>query len=259
MSIKLILIRIKLRLNGSGQRIIGDSVEEFTSPDLVMIGPNLPHVWNSASSDAQVITIQFHSTLLNDSFLTKKAAFPLMELFEQVKVGVVFSKHITEEMIGRIKSFSKMQGFDSYIELLSILYDLSLSRNRRTLASPAYIQQRIPAKSRRIDKVDQYISGNLDKIIKIEDIAELVNMSPSAFSHFFKKRTHRSFTDYLTEKRIGLAARLLISTEKSIAEICYECGFGNISNFNRVFKLKKCCTPSQFKAQYKEASDYNIV
>ena len=99
--------------------------------------------------------------------------------------------------------------------------------------------------------VNEYLYKNLQSNIRINDVAEQVSMSPSAFSHFFKKRTQRSFTDYLTDLRIGHAARLLIDSEKNISEICFESGFNNISNFNRSFKAQKGCTPSEFRSQQK--------
>ena len=99
--------------------------------------------------------------------------------------------------------------------------------------------------------VNQYLYDNLMNNIKINDVAQLVSMTPSAFSHFFKKRTQRSFSDYLTDLRIGHAAKLLIETEKNISEICFDSGFNNISNFNRSFRAQKGCTPSEFRSQQK--------
>ncbi|WP_066629933.1 AraC family transcriptional regulator [Labilibacter marinus] len=242
---------LNLVLNASGKRIIGDSIMEFSSPDLVMIGPNTPHAWTATDENAHVITLQFHSCFPSDQFLSRKLALPIRDLLEQSKMGVLFSKQTTEEMTERIMNLSNNQGFDSVIDMLSLLYDLATSRNKTNLSSPAYVKQFDTAKSRRINIVNKYLNDNIHNSIKIGDVATLVNMSPSAFSHFFKKRTQRSFTEYLTEMRIGIAARLLIDSEKNISEICYDCGFSNISNFNRAFKTQKGCTPSEFRAQQK--------
>ncbi len=138
-------------------------------------------------------------------------------------------------------------GFDSLLELLSILYDLSISRNQKLLSSSSYVNKYESSKSRRIKKVTDYIYDNYADQIKLKEVADLVNMSETAFSHFFKKRTHRSFSELLHDVRVGNATRLLIESEKSMAEIGYECGFNNLSNFNRIFKKKKGCTPSEFK------------
>lgn len=240
---------LNLVLNAKGKRIIGDSIKEFDAPDLVLIGPNTPHAWTADSKNAQVVTIQFHPDFPSDQFLSRKVALPIRELLEQSTLGVKFSEQTTRESIDRIMQLSAKTGFDTVLEMLSLLYDLATSRNRISLSTSSYVRQHDTAKSRRIKQVNQYLLDNLDENIKIGDVAELVNMSPSAFSHFFKKRTQRSFTEYLSELRIGAAARLLIDSEKNIAEICYECGFNNISNFNRTFKAQKGCTPSEFRTQ----------
>ncbi|GAF01468.1 AraC family transcriptional regulator [Saccharicrinis fermentans] len=242
---------INLVLNAKGKRIIGDSIMEFSSPDLVMIGPNTPHAWTGNSPNAQVITLQFHSNFPSDNFLTKKLSLPIKDLLEQSKMGILFGQQITEEMIGRITKLSNQHGFDSVLDMLSLLYDLATSRNKTNLSSSAYVKKFDTTKSRRINMVNNYLTKNIHNTIKINEVAELVNMSPSAFSHFFKKRTQRSFTEYLTEMRIGIAARMLIDSDRNISEICYECGFSNISNFNRSFKSQKGCTPSEFRSQQK--------
>lgn len=242
---------LNLVLNASGKRIIGDSIMEFNSPDLVLIGPNTPHAWTSGSTEAQVITLQFHPTFPSEQFLSRKLSLPVRELLEQSKMGVKFSEQTTKEVTERIMNLSHQQGFDSVLEMLSLLYDLATSRNKSTLSSASYVKQFNTSKSRRIKQVNQYLTENIHNPIKIGDVANLVNMSPSAFSHFFKKRTQRSFTEYLTEMRIGIAARFLIDSEKNISEICYDCGFSNVSNFNRAFKAQKGCTPSEFRAQQK--------
>ncbi|WP_222844187.1 AraC family transcriptional regulator [Saccharicrinis aurantiacus] len=247
---------LNLVLNANGKRIIGDSIMDFSSADLVLIGPNTPHAWTSEDKNAQVITIQFNAEFPSEHFLSRKLALPIKELLENSKMGVLFSEQTTKEATERILKLSNQQGFDSVLEMLSLLYDLAISRNKTNLSSPSYIRQFDTSKSRRIKLVTKYLHENIHNSIKIGDVADLVNMSPSAFSHFFKKRTQRSFTDFLTEMRIGMAARLLIDSEKNISEICYDCGFSNVSNFNRAFKTQKGCTPSEFRAQQKLVSIY---
>jgi AraC-like DNA-binding protein/quercetin dioxygenase-like cupin family protein len=242
---------MNLVLNSTGKRIIGDSIKTYNSPDLVLIGPNTPHAWTGCENGVQVITIQFQSDFLGEKFLSRKLSMPVREMLERSKMGILFSPETTTALTERILKLSEMRGFDSLLELLSILYDLSISRNQMTLSTLSYVGQFDTSKSRRIKMVNEYLYKNLQNPIRINEVANLINMSPSAFSHFFKKRTQRSFTDYLTDLRIGYAARLLIESEKNISEICYESGFNNISNFNRSFKGQKGCTPSEFRSQQK--------
>jgi len=242
---------MNLVLNSNGKRIIGDSIKTYNSPDLVLIGPNTPHAWTGCEAGVQVITIQFQSDFLGEKFLSRKLSMPVREMLERSKMGILFSPETTAALSERILKLSEMRGFDSLLELLSILYDLSISRNQITLSTLSYVGQFDTSKSRRIKMVNEYLYKNLQNPIRINEVADLISMSPSAFSHFFKKRTQRSFTDYLTDLRIGYAARLLIESEKNISEICYESGFNNISNFNRSFKGQKGCTPSEFRSQQK--------
>lgn len=240
---------LNLVLNAKGKRIIGDSIKEFKSPDLVLVGPNTTHAWNSEAKNAHVITIQFNIDFMDNAFLSKKLMLPVKELLENARMGISFSNGLSQDMVDRILGLSEIRGIDSLFEFLSLLYDLSISRHQTRLSSITYAEQFDTTKSRRIKKVKEYLHNNLNNPIKIHDVAKLVNMSTSAFSHFFKKRTQRSFTEYLTEMRIGHAAKLLIESDKNISEICFESGFNNISNFNRTFKTQKRCTPKEFRTQ----------
>ncbi|MEL7588540.1 MAG: AraC family transcriptional regulator, partial [Prolixibacteraceae bacterium] len=212
---------------------------------------NTPHAWTGKEEDVHVVTIQFHTDFLSEKALSRKLTLPIKELLDRSRMGILFSEETTVNMIERIFRLTEIRGFDSLLEFLSILYDLSISRNQLSLSSPSYVGQFDTSRSQRIKMVNQYLHDNLMNPIKIEEVAKTVSMTPSAFSHFFKKRTQRSFSDYLTDLRIGYAARMLIETEKNISEICFESGFNNISNFNRSFKAKKGCTPSEFRSQQK--------
>ncbi|WP_300433967.1 AraC family transcriptional regulator [Christiangramia sp.] len=246
-------LEINLVLNTSGKRIVGDSIENYEDRDLVIIGPNTPHYWMGGMDkrEAHVITIQFQANFLSQASLNKKLAFPIKELIEKAPRGIAFSTETIEKLEPKILQLSQSQDFDSFLNFLSILYDLAIARNTHTLASISYIDNYKISKSRRIQKVSDYIHQNLHQKILIQDVAALINMSESAFSHFFKKSTNSSFSDYVIDLRLGHAARELTETDKSINEICFDCGFSNISNFNRSFKKKIGFTPSSFRAQQK--------
>lgn len=242
---------LNLVLNSKGRRIIGDSIEVYGQPDLVLIGPNTPHAWTGIEPNVEVVTIQFLPDFLSEKAFSRKLTLPIKELLERSKMGVVFSLETTNRLFDRIMMLTETRRFESLLEFLSVLNDLATSPGQRTLSSLSYVGQFDTSKSRRIKIVNQFLYDNLINPIKINDVAALVNMTPSAFSHFFKKRTQRSFSDYLSDLRIGNAARQLIESEKTISEICFESGFNNISNFNRAFKEKKGCTPTEFRSQQK--------
>lgn len=246
-------LEINLVLNSNGKRIIGDSIMNYTNADLVLIGSNTPHVWKTDEEQkgAHVITIQFRDDFLSEKSLKRKLARPLKELVLKSKQGILFSPKTIKLIKPRILELSTSQDFDSLLKFLSILNDLAISKDWQLLASHAYVDYYSFPKNRRIEKVDDYIKKNLHQQIRINDVASLINISESAFSHFFKKSTNSSFSDYVIDLRLGHAARLLIETEQTINEICFDSGFNNLSNFNRTFKRKMGLTPSGFRAQQK--------
>lgn len=134
---------------------------------------------------------------------------------------------------------------------MSVLHDLSISRNIKILSDSSFSSsESLSYGSRRIEKVMEYINLNFLKNISLSEAARIASMSDISFSRFFKLRTGRTFVDTVNEIRLGQASRMLIDTTHSITEVCYKCGFNNISNFNRIFKKKKNCTPKEFRDAY---------
>jgi len=133
---------------------------------------------------------------------------------------------------------------------LTILYELSNDQNSRILCSSTFNKQDDSSESRRIQKVISYLNVNYQKEIRLLDVAKYVNMSEVSFSRFMKKRTGKNYIDYLNDLRLGIASRILIDSSKTIAEISFECGYNNLSNFNRIFKKRKGFTPKEFRENY---------
>lgn len=234
--------------NAKGKRIVGESISNYEGCDLVLTGPNIYHSWQSETGGAElVVTIQFQKDLLPHSFQNKNLLGPIREMLERSQRGIEFSQDTIASIAPRIKELMKENGFHSFLEFLAILHDMAISENQRVLCSQSFSPEIDMFKSRRIRLASDFINRNYQNKIKIEDLANLIGMTNSSFCHFFKKRTNKSFVDYLNEVRIGHASVQLIETTKSISEVCYNCGFNNVSNFNRIFKEKKKHTPSEFR------------
>jgi AraC-like DNA-binding protein len=241
--------------NGKGaKRVIGDHIEEIDDSELVLVGPNLQHGWFTHKLKGQQlheITIQFHRDLFDDKFLQRNQMSFIRKMFEKSLRGILFSKETTESIMPRFIALTEKHGFDSVLELLSILHDLSTSRNIRTLSNTSFNNtETISYNSRRVHVVMEYLNKNFHKEVSLTEVAKLIAMSDVAFSRFFKMRTGKTFVDTLNEVRLGHASRMLIDTTQSINEIAYHCGFNNMSNFNRIFKKKKNCTPKEFRLEY---------
>jgi AraC-like DNA-binding protein len=147
---------------------------------------------------------------------------------------------------------AETERFVQFLKFMYILYELSISDEARILASSSFAHTERSTESRRVQKVKQYINDHYAEPLKLSDLAELVGMSPVAFSRFFRQRTGRTLSDYIVDIRLGFAARMLVDSSKNISEICYECGFNNLSNFNRTFKMKRNYTPRDFRAMFKK-------
>ena len=241
--------------NGKGaKRMIGDHIEEINDLELVLVGPNLQHGWFTHKLKGQPlheITIQFHRDLFDSKFLERNQMSFIRKMFEKSLRGILFSRETTEAIMPRLFALTERHGFDSVLELLSILHDLSTSRNIRTLSNTSFNNaETISYNSRRIHVVMEYFNKNFHKEVSLNEVAKLISMSDVAFSRFFKLRTGNTFVDTLNEVRLGHASRMLIDTTQSVNEIAYRCGFNNMSNFNRIFKKKKNCTPKEFRLAY---------
>jgi AraC-like DNA-binding protein len=240
------------------KRIVGDHVEEIGDIELVLVGPGLPHGWfGSGFPENQIeeITIQFHKDFFDEKFLQKNQLSFIRHMLGRSLRGILFSAETTKRLEPRIYGLGRTQGFDSVLELMSILHDLSISREFRILSDSGFSDTEIFSyNSRRIEKVMEFIHTSFNKQINLGEAAKMASMTESAFSRFFKLRTGMTFIDCLTEVRLGHASRMLISTTKTIAEIAYSCGFNNISNFNRIFRKKKGCTPHELRETYDQGT-----
>lgn len=239
------------------KRIVGDSVEIIGDYDLVLItSKDLEHVWEQyecKSEKVREITVQFSSDLFYNSFVNKKQFDSIRKLLDRAQKGVAFPISAILKVYHMLDTLSsEKDGFYAVMKFFTILYELSLCENARTLSSSSFAKIETYSDSRRVQKVQAYINRNYKSDIRLPVLAEMVEMSPVAFSRFFKMRTGKSLSDYIIDIRLGYASSLLVDSSNSIAEICYECGFNNLSNFNRIFKKKKKCSPKEFRENFRK-------
>lgn len=241
------------------QRIVGDSIEEIDEKELVLVtNPHLEHAWKdyrNVSKNIHEITIQFHPDLLTDTFLNKNQMISIRQLFRHAERGVAFSRESIAKVRPLLKTLTcENDSFYSLIKLLIILHELSIDKGMRELSTGQFAANVMHQHSsdESLGRVMDYLSRHYSEVIRLSEVAEMVNMSESSFCRFFKQHTSKSFIDFLTDIRLGAASRALIDSSLSIAEIGYDCGFNNLSNFNRIFKKKKGVTPSEFRDNYRK-------
>lgn len=239
------------------RRIVGDSVEEIGDYELVLIGgADLEHVWEQGkcrSKDIREITIQFSGDIFGTELLSKNQFASIRRMLRRAEHGLAFPLSSIMRVYSTLDDIAnENERFVQFLKFLYVLYELSISDDARVLASSSFAHTARSNESRRVEKVKQYINDHYAEPLKLADLAGLVGMSPVSFSRFFRQRTGRTLSDYIVDIRLGYAARMLVDSSKNISEICYECGFNNLSNFNRTFKSKRNYTPRDFRAMFKK-------
>jgi len=146
---------------------------------------------------------------------------------------------------------STLKGLELYVELLKVFNLLLQIEEREILALPDSLPMFIDRNHSQINKISEYVYNNIQKGILLKDAAALVYMEPGSFCRYFKKKTNQTFMSFVKNVRIGIAAKLLAETDKQIAQICYECGYKNLANFNLYFKGVMKKTPSEYRKDFR--------
>ena len=237
------------------RRIVGDSTEVIGEFDLVLItSPDLEHVWEQhtcTSKNIREITVQFDLQFTEDSLFSRTPFLPIKKMMSEAQKGLSFPLDAIMKVYSLLDSLSSIkEGFYAVMQFLTILYELSKCPGAKPLASSSFAKIAVEDDSRRVLKVKNFINKNYQDEIRLPQLADIAGMSPSAFSRFFKLHTGRNLTEYIIDIRLGAASRMLVDTSQSISEISFKCGFNNLSNFNRIFKKKKGCSPTEFRDNY---------
>ena len=239
--------------NGKGvKRVVGDHIEEIDDIELVLVGPNLYHGWElhkCKNKKIHEITIQFHNDLFTDSLLSRRIMASIKDMFNRSIHGILFSKKTASELAERIIKLSRLDGMDYVLEVISILQDMANSRNQRILSTYTVDYDKFEDDDK-MKVVYEYVQKNFSEKITLDDVSKVALMSPVSFNRFIKKRTGKTFVNYLNDIRVGYAARWLVEKDSSISEIAFKTGFNNIANFNRIFKSLKKTTPSQYRDEF---------
>ncbi|MBX2872177.1 MAG: AraC family transcriptional regulator [Saprospiraceae bacterium] len=242
-------------LEGQGIRIVGDHISHFNKGELVLVGAWLPHLWRNDvvethEQESDFIVVKFRRQFGQAHLFTLPELSNIKTLLKQSHRGLFFSPVTKDRIHDRMVQLAESQGAEKLILLLQVLQVLSEENEFMPLSSPEFIRPLQAAEENRLQTVINYIFDNHHKNIPLEEIAEVAFMTPPAFCRFFKKRTNKTFSHFLNEFRVGKSCQLLINSEKSIKQICYEAGFNSLTNFNRTFKTFKNITPSAYRKNF---------
>jgi AraC-like DNA-binding protein len=239
----------------SGTRLVGDNLENYHHYDMVLLGSDLPHSFNhdkkyinrKGAQAPEAIVIHFQKEFLGPFFWDipeMKEIAKIIYLSRQgLKIVGKTRKQVAVLMSKMIDATPAMR----VISLLQILEEIAAKQEYQLLASKGYNYSESYDDNDKLSRIYQYTFENFSKKIRIDDIASLLLLSPQSFCRYFKLKTRRTYFDFLVEVRIGHACRMLLDNELSVSEICYSCGYNNISHFNHQFKKVTGKSPLQYQ------------
>lgn len=237
--------------SGSGKRRIGSHISDFSNGDLIFLGPNLPHLsfTDEVYEPHTEVVVQMKADFLGDTFFSRPELKMINQLFNRAKTGLTFKKETKRAVGNLLMQLPELDNFDRLIYLLKVLQRLALSSEVENLDIDGFGIQTNPRDGERINAIYEYVDKNFRDTIHLDAAAALVNMTVPSFCRYFKKLTNKTFLQFVNEYRISYACRLLTQNHESIAEIAFECGFNNLSHFNKQFKRVTGKSPSVYRLE----------
>jgi AraC-like DNA-binding protein len=245
-------------LEGTGKRLIGDSVQTFGPGDTVFLGPDVPHLWRSDAAYFDTsstllthgVVLYFQEDFLGKDFLDKPEMLALKQLLNDSKRGIEYKGDLRGHIRSELMSIMHSEGFQTIIQLLTLLDKLAHEAGGSPISSYGYVNTYKVSETERMQKVHNYVLQHFSQEIRLGDVASLAGMTEAAFCRYFKARSNKTFIDFVNEIRIGHACKLLLEDKWTIAQIAYDSGFDSLSNFNRNFKRYIGHTPREYKGNY---------
>lgn len=243
---------------GTGTRLIGDSIQAFSPGDTVFLGPDVPHLWrcapqyfqNNSDLSTHGIVVYFQKDFLGNDLFQLPEMYPISHFLQESVRGYTVTDPFREKIRSDLTALLNLTGFDRILHLLKVLNELALTPCKSPITSFGYRNNHKISETERMQKVHTYVLQHFKDNIRLKDVAEHAGMSEAAFCRYFKARTRKTLTDLINEIRIGHACRLLIDESQSISQIAYETGYDTLSNFNRNFKKITGKSPSNYRSDY---------
>jgi len=248
-------LEITFILKSTGRRIVGDSVEQFSSGDMVLSGSNLPHVWinekkyyqKDSKEQARVLVVHFKKDCFGTMFFNIPEAAAIEKLFIKSHRGLKIIGSTRENIAENLLQLQSTKGFPRVIQFFTILHKISQSSDYEFLASECFWQKYPITTDARMSAIIEYITQHFTEPITLSQISSIAGMTQNSFCRYFKTLTKKTFCEFLNDLRIRYACKLLQTDNISVTKAAFECGYNNLSHFNRQFKLITGQTPSNFQ------------
>jgi len=245
---------LTLILDGCGTRVVGDSIDSFYPEDLLLLGPRLPHVWKDDRLEpkglARAISLQFASSFPGAELLAAPQMRRISELLEQAGRGLLLTGQLKTLTRDKVHSLLRCDGVRQLLLILEILADIAESGEYEQVASEGYVAPEA-SETQRWTRINDHILQHFRRPLPANELAQVAGMHPSSLGRYVKRTTGMTLTQYVNEFRIGHACRLLTVDNRPVVEICFECGFQNLSHFNRCFRRSKEASPTEYRKAFR--------
>ncbi len=238
---------------GAGKRRIGSHISYYTDGDLILIGSNLPHCGftDKFTGNKNEILVQMKADFLGQSFFNIPEMKKIQNLLEVAKGGIAFSGRTKQILGDKMEDLEYQNDFERILSILHILNELALSDEFKVLNAEGFSLETEVKDNDRINIIFNFVKNNFQEDIPLAEIANMVSMTVPSFCRYFKKITNKTFVQFVNERRLVHASKLLTEQTMSISEVCFECGFNNFSHFNKSFKAFTGQNPSDYRKQLK--------
>lgn len=241
---------ITLIIEGSGVRLVGDNISDFTPGDLVLLGANLPHqfVSDTGVKPARAFVIQFSEASLGRVLEQLPEMNGVARLLDESVRGIAFGRDTSTRAQQILRRLFRCEGLPRLVCFLELLHILATAaKDKRAICSPGYHPNADAHENHKINRALNFIHERLEERITLPEMAEFLNVACATCNRMFRKSLGKSFKKFLIEVRISHASKLLMETDCTVLDIANQCGFVNLSNFNRYFKRLKRKTPRDFR------------
>ena len=245
---------------GFGTYIIGDAVGRFCSGQVFVLGANLPHVFkcddvyfSDSTPGVSSTTVFFNQNFFNEELHHLDELSIFNAFIQEIKGGICFSNLGIEVEFERLKNAIGFNRILVFLEIIALLSSKEVGLKEFLNSKKEFDQ----LKNDKIERVYEFTLNKFKSKIKIEETANLINLTTNAFCKFFKQQTGQSYISFLNEIRINHACSLFLSSNLDVASVAFESGFNNLSNFNRQFIQKQKVSPKKYQMNLKKVIHSN--
>ncbi|HNZ71060.1 MAG TPA: AraC family transcriptional regulator [Prolixibacteraceae bacterium] len=246
---------------GTGKRIVADSMESFHPGDLVFIGQNLPHVWIAdkarfalSNRNLEMVYLQFSTTILFPQLLSMAEFANVRKALEMSERGIQIVGDTLNKVSEIMLQLPYLNGIEQLLNFYRLMDIIGKSTSNIALASEEYLRKKFNTSNKRIEAIHDYFMNNYRNEVNLEELSQLVNMAKGSLCRFFKENSGITLWEYLNHIKIEFACKMLMNNELSIAQVCFDSGFNNLNHFNRQFRKITGITPSSYRRKFSELS-----